>query len=50
MKMNFKQIISLSYDALREKKGRSALTILMIVVGAALLVAVNGMSAGSAAL
>ncbi len=49
MKMNFKQIISLSYDALREKKGRSALTILMIVVGAALLVAVNGMSAGSAA-
>ncbi len=49
MKMNFKQIISLSYDAVRERKGRSALTILMIVVGAALVVAINGMSAGSAA-
>ncbi len=49
MKLNFKQIISLSYDAVRERKGRSALTILMIVVGAALVVAINGMSAGSAA-
>jgi len=46
--MNFKQIILLSSDALRERKGRTALTILMVVVGAALMVAINGMSTGSA--
>jgi putative ABC transport system permease protein len=31
-----------------ERKGRSALTMLMVVVGGALMVAINGMSAGSA--
>lgn len=43
---NYKQIIILSFDALRERKARSALTILMVVVGGALMVALNGMSAG----
>src|SRR5215831_12790853 len=46
---NLKQIFILSLDALRERKGRSALTILMVVVGGALMVAINGMSEGSAA-
>ncbi|MGA9149082.1 MAG: ABC transporter permease, partial [Candidatus Nitrosopolaris sp.] len=45
---NLKQIFVLSLDALRERKGRSALTMLMVVVGGALMVAINGMSAGSA--
>jgi putative ABC transport system permease protein len=46
---NPKQIFILSRDALKERKGRSALTILMVVVGGALMVAINGMSEGSAA-
>jgi len=45
---NFKQIFFLSFDALKDRKARSALTILMVVVGSALLVALNGMSAGQA--
>src|SRR5215813_5873265 len=45
---NLKQIFVLSLDALRERKGRSALTMLMVVVGGALMVAINGMNAGSA--
>ncbi|MFY9797965.1 MAG: ABC transporter permease [Candidatus Nitrosopolaris sp.] len=45
---NLKQIFILSLDALRERKGRSALTILMVLVGGALMVAINGMSEGSA--
>src|SRR5215469_5423452 len=45
---NPKQIFILSRDALKERKGRSALTILM-VIGGALMVAINGMSEGSAA-
>jgi putative ABC transport system permease protein len=43
---NFKQIFILSFDALRERKARSALTILMVIVGSSLMVALNGMSAG----
>ncbi len=43
---NLKQIFLLSFDALRERKARSALTILMVVVGSGLMVALNGMSAG----
>jgi putative ABC transport system permease protein len=43
---NIKQIFILSFDALRERKARSALTILMVIVGSALMVALNGMSAG----
>ncbi|MFZ0328522.1 MAG: FtsX-like permease family protein [Nitrososphaeraceae archaeon] len=45
---NFKQIFLLSYDALKDRKARSALTILMVIVGSALMVALNGMSAGQA--
>ena|SRR6478672_317070 len=43
---NIKQIFVLSFDALRERKARSALTILMVVVGGSLMVALNGMSSG----
>ena len=46
---NFKQIFVLSFDALRERKARSGLTILMVLVGSALMVAFNGMSAGQTA-
>jgi putative ABC transport system permease protein len=45
---NLKQILILSLDSLRERKLRSALTVLMVAVGGALMVAINGMSAGSA--
>lgn len=44
--MNIAQIFSLSFDALRERKARSALTVLMVVVGSSLMVALNGLSAG----
>jgi putative ABC transport system permease protein len=43
---NIKQIFILSFDALKERKARSALTILMVVVGSGLMIALNGMSAG----
>src|SRR6185437_8351286 len=43
---NIKQIFILSFDALKDRKARSALTILMVVVGSALMVALNGMSKG----
>jgi hypothetical protein len=46
---NIKQIFILSFDALRERKARSALTILMVVVGDGLMIAINGMSAGQSA-
>jgi len=46
---NSKQIFLLSFDALKERKARSALTILMVIVGSGLMVALNGMSAGQAA-
>lgn len=44
--MNIGQIFSLSFDALRERKVRSALTVLMVVVGSALMTALNGLGAG----
>jgi putative ABC transport system permease protein len=47
---NLKQIFILSFDALRERKARSILTILMVVVGGGLMIALNGMSAGVASL
>jgi putative ABC transport system permease protein len=37
------------YDALKERKVRSALTIVMVMVGSSLLVAVNGIGAGFSA-
>lgn len=44
--MNIAQIFSLSFDALSERKVRSALTVLMVVVGSALMTALNGLGAG----
>ncbi|MGA6922579.1 MAG: ABC transporter permease, partial [Nitrososphaeraceae archaeon] len=44
--MDFRDIFSLSFDALKERKVRSALTIVMVMVGSSLLVAVNGIGAG----
>jgi putative ABC transport system permease protein len=46
---NYKQILVLAIDALRERKLRSALTILMVIAGGALMVALNAMSAGNTA-
>ena len=47
---NLKQIFILAFDALRERKARSILTILMVVTGGGLMIALNGMSAGVASL
>jgi putative ABC transport system permease protein len=44
--MNIKEIFILSFDALKERKVRSILTILMVVVGSSLMVALNGLGAG----
>src|SRR5215467_6052722 len=44
---NYKQILILSVDAIRERKLRSALTILMVIARGALMVALNAMSAGN---
>src|SRR5437867_170488 len=47
--MDFKEIFSLSFDALKDRKVRSVLTILMVVVGSSLMVGLNGLSAGQSA-
>ena len=47
---NLKQIFILAFNALRERKARSILTILMVVAGGGLMIALNGMSAGVASL
>jgi putative ABC transport system permease protein len=39
----------LASDALTERKTRSALTVLMVLVGGGLMVALNAMSAGNSA-
>ncbi len=44
--MNIKEIFLLSFDALKERKVRSILTILMVVEGSSLMVALNGLGAG----
>src|ERR671914_677071 len=44
--MNIQEILILSFDALKDRKVRSILTILMVVVGSSLMVALNGLSAG----
>jgi putative ABC transport system permease protein len=44
--LNIKEIFLLSIDALKDRKVRSILTILMVVVGSSLMVALNGLSAG----
>ncbi|HEX6280848.1 MAG TPA: FtsX-like permease family protein [Nitrososphaera sp.] len=44
--MNIREVFLLSFDALKDRKVRSILTILMVVVGSSLMVALNGLSAG----
>ena len=44
--MNFRQLFILSFNAIKERKVRSILTILMVMAGSSLLVAVGGFSAG----
>jgi len=44
--MNINQIFSLSFEAIMDRKVRSALTILMVIVGSSLMVALDGLSAG----
>jgi putative ABC transport system permease protein len=46
---NLKQIFILARDALTERKTRSVLTILMVLAGGGLMVALNAMSAGNTA-
>jgi putative ABC transport system permease protein len=44
--LNIKEIFTLSFESIWDRKVRSILTILMVMVGSALLVAVNGIGAG----
>lgn len=44
--MNPSDIFSLAYDALVDRKVRTVLTVLMVVLGASLVVVINGLSAG----
>lgn len=44
--MNIFEIISFSFNALKDRKVRAGLTILMVVIGASLMVSLYGMSAG----
>ncbi len=44
--MNIKEIFTLSIESIWDRKVRSILTILMVMVGSALLVAVGGIGAG----
>jgi putative ABC transport system permease protein len=44
--MNPLQIVRLSFEALKERRVRTALTILMVIMGASLLVAINGTGNG----
>lgn len=45
--MRVMDVFSLSFNAFRERKVRSALTILMVVIGASLVTALRGMTAGT---
>src|SRR5512143_2681783 len=44
--MNFIQLIRLSFEALKERRVRTGLTVLMVIMGASLLVALNGTGNG----
>jgi putative ABC transport system permease protein len=44
--MNIKEIFKLSFEAIKERKARSGLTIIMVLVGCSLMIALNGISAG----
>ena len=46
--MNPKEILVLSFSALSERKVRTLLTVLMVVVGSSLMIVLNGLSAGQA--
>jgi putative ABC transport system permease protein len=48
-KMNLKDLFLLSFEALVDRKIRTLLTILMVVLGCSLVVILNGLSAGQAA-
>lgn len=48
--MNPKEVFLLSVDALNERKVRTILTVLMVVVGSSLMIVLNGLSAGQLAL
>jgi putative ABC transport system permease protein len=47
--MNIKELFILSFESLWDRKIRSILTILMVMVGRALLIAINGIGAGFSA-
>lgn len=47
--MNPNDVFSLAFDALLDRKVRTMLTVLMVVLGASLVVVLNGLSAGQAA-
>jgi putative ABC transport system permease protein len=47
--MNIKELFILSFESLWDRKIRSILTILMVMVGSALLIAINGIGAGFSA-
>ena len=44
--MDLTEMFTLSFESLKERKVKSALTIVMVMVGSSLLVAVNGIGAG----
>lgn len=44
--MKITEIFKLSFEAIRERKARAALTIIMVLVGCSLMIALNGISAG----
>jgi len=44
--MKISEIFKLSLEAMRERKARSALTIIMVLAGCGLMIALNGISAG----
>ena len=44
--MKISEIFKLSFEAIRERKARAALTIIMVLAGCGLMIALNGISAG----
>ena len=44
--MNILEFLRFSFEALRDRKLRSALTILMVIIGSGLMVSINGMGEG----
>ncbi|NHI02686.1 hypothetical protein DYY67_0383 [Candidatus Nitrosotalea sp. TS] len=46
--MQIQDVFSLSFDALIDRKVRTVLTVMMVVLGSSLVVVLNGLSAGQA--